>query len=50
MNLKPEATVFRGVPLRERTTFRIGGRAEEFYAPATVEEMRVVLEIGRAHV
>jgi UDP-N-acetylmuramate dehydrogenase len=37
-----------GVPLATRTSFRIGGTAKEFYAPASIEELRSLLGLLHA--
>jgi UDP-N-acetylmuramate dehydrogenase len=36
-------TPMRGVPLAGRTSFKIGGVAREFFAPASIEELRRLL-------
>lgn len=47
MRASDEAQVFFNEPMKNHTTFRIGGPAEVFVMPKTIEQVQKVLEICR---
>lgn len=47
--LLPEERIYCGEPMKEHTTFRVGGKAEYFLVPSTVEEIEALIRLCKTY-
>ncbi len=45
----PEERIHRGEPMKEHTTFRVGGKAEYFLMPSTAEEIEALIRLCKTY-